>query len=230
MDVLNETYSYMIYFDTRFIEFFKGLAANNNKEWFDIHRKEYENYVKEPFKTFISDLISSIQKYEPELILTPSECIFRINRDIRFSKDKSPYKLHTGAYLSARGKKDASWPGLYVQLAPDGVMIASGVYMPDKNQLTDLRYFIFNHLEEFKQLYSDPEFVQYFGNMKGEVQKRLPPELTEAAIHEPHLWHKQFYYEANLDPESITHPDFLETIMKHYVAAIPLNDFFKRII
>ena len=220
----------MIYFDIQMIEFFKGLAANNHKEWFDQHRKTYENHVKEPFKTFVSDLILRIQQHEPELLTTPSSCIFRINRDIRFSKDKTPYKLHVGAYLSARGKKDTSWPGLYLQIAPEGVMIASGVYLPDKNQLTDLRYFIFNHLDEFKQLHSDPLFVSHFGHIKGDTQKRLPEELAAAAQNEPYLWNKQFYFEAHLAPETIIRPDFIDTVMDYYEASIPINNFFKRII
>lgn len=220
----------MSHFNPAFVKFFKELAKNNHKEWFDENRKTYETEVREPFKAFVGLLIEEVRKYEPEMYIKPSDAIFRINRDIRFSKDKTPYKTHSGAYLSARGKKDSTYPGLYVQLSPEGVMVASGVYMPDKTSLTDLRYFIFNHLAEFKSLYSDPKFVEVFGTINGEKQKRLPPDLKEAAVQEPLLYNKQFFFETTLPVKMITDPSLLNQIMEKYLVGKPINDFFKRIL
>ena len=220
----------MSHFSPAFVKFFKELAKNNHKEWFDENRKTYETEIREPFKAFVGLLIEEVKKYEPEMNIKPSDAIFRINRDIRFSKDKTPYKLHSGAYLSSHGKKDSTYPGLYVQLSPEGIMIASGVYMPDKTSLADLRYFIFNHLSEFKSLYSDPKFVAEFGSIKGEKQKRLPPDLKDAAVQEPLLYNKQFYFETTMPVNMITDDSLLDQIMEKYLIAKPINDFFKRIL
>ena len=93
-------------FEKDFIDFFKELAQNNNKEWFDSNRKRYESSIKKPFKEFISKLISEIQLHDSEVLIEPKDAIFRINRDIRFSKDKTPYKLQTSAIVSAGGRKN----------------------------------------------------------------------------------------------------------------------------
>jgi uncharacterized protein (TIGR02453 family) len=213
-----------------FIQFFEELAQNNHKEWFDVNRKIYETEVKEPFKVFVDKLITEIRNYEPGLVMRASDAIFRINRDIRFSKDKTPYKTHAGAYICARGKKDPSYPGLYVQLSAEGVLIASGVYVPVAETVADIRDYIAGNLDEFKKLYSDSVFVEKFGQVKGEKHKRVPSELKEAALAEPLLYNKQFYFEAELPPSFITSPDLLEVIMEYYQAAQPLNNFFKRVL
>jgi len=220
----------MSHFTPAFVKFFKELAKYNHKEWFDEHRKIYETEVREPFKAFVGLLIEEIRRYEPDMVIKPSDAIFRINRDIRFSKDKTPYKTHTGAHISTHGKKDSTHPGLYIQLSPESVMIASGVYMPDKTSLEDLRYFIFNHMSEFKSLYSEPAFLAHFGSIKGEKQKRLPPDLKDAATQEPLLYNKQFYYETHLPVKIITEDHLLDQIMEQYLICKPLNDFFKRIL
>jgi len=220
----------MKYFSEAFIQFFANLSQNNHKDWFSENRSIYEKEVKQPFNKFIAVLIESIRDYEPELIQKPSDVIFRINRDIRFSKDKTPYKTHVGAYISSRGKKDPSWPGLYVQLSNEHVMIASGVYMPDKETLANLRYYIYNNLDTFKELYSEAEFINTFGEIKGEKQKRIPADLKEAAEVEPLLYNKQFYYEKHLSAKVILEENLHDSIMEYYLATRPLNNFFKNIV
>ena len=104
----------MSFFTSDYLEFFKELAANNHKEWFDANRKRYETSVKEPFKAFTQHLIDELAKKEPVFKdLKASDCIFRINRDIRFSKDKTPYKTMCSAVISPNGKKSSSIHGIY---------------------------------------------------------------------------------------------------------------------
>ena len=90
----------MKYFSSDYLEFFKELAPNNNKDWFDKNRKRYIDSVKEPFKKFVTDLIQEISKVDDEVQIEAKDAIFRINRDIRFSKDKTPYKLNNSAIIS----------------------------------------------------------------------------------------------------------------------------------
>jgi uncharacterized protein (TIGR02453 family) len=219
-----------MYFSDDFVQFFQQLAENNHKEWFDANRQRYEQQVKEPFRSFVQKLITLIQPHEPELNMKASEAIFRINRDIRFSKDKTPYKLHAGAYISVRGKKDYTWPGFYIQLSHEGVLIASGVYMPDRETLADIRDYIGGHLQEFRNLYLEKDFLTHFGSIKGDQQKRIPAELKEAAQEEPLLYNKNFYYEVILPISYITREDLPEVVMGYYRAAIGLNGFFKKVL
>ena len=98
----------MAYFTNEYFAFFKELAGNNNKDWFDANRKRYEEHVKDPFKHFLQDLINAIKVLDDRIDLTPNQAGFRINRDIRFSKDKTPYKLNRSAIISPGGTKNKS--------------------------------------------------------------------------------------------------------------------------
>lgn len=106
----------MQYFTQEFIDFYIELSRNNHKDWFHANKKRYEAIVKEPFLQLLTDLIAEMQKHDPKLEITAKECILRVNRDIRFSQDKSPYKLHVSAVISRTGKKDKGYPGLHLEL------------------------------------------------------------------------------------------------------------------
>lgn len=113
----------MKYFTDDFAKFFKDLAKNNHKEWFHENKKRYESSVKYPFTLFLKDLITEIQKFGTALDIEPKDCILRINKDIRFSKDKTPYNLHYTAFISKDGKKDKSIPGLFLRFSPEEIGI-----------------------------------------------------------------------------------------------------------
>ena len=102
----------MQYFTQDYLDFFTELHQNDHKEWFHSQKKRYEISVKAPFERFIGDLIDRTQEHDPALQITAKECILRINRDIRFSKDKTPYNLHRRAFVSQGGRKDKSIPGI----------------------------------------------------------------------------------------------------------------------
>jgi uncharacterized protein (TIGR02453 family) len=102
----------MTYFNNDFVKFFRELEKNNTTDWFHANKTRFENSVKKPFHKFIDDLIDALRFVHPNLDMTAKEAIFRINRDIRFSKDKSPYKTHMLALISEYGKKEYSKPAL----------------------------------------------------------------------------------------------------------------------
>lgn len=217
----------MQYFTPAFVTFFKELGANNNKEWFDANRKRYEKEVKKPFERFVGDLIAEMRKNEPELLCEPKDCIFRINRDIRFSKDKTPYKVQVSALIAPRGRKHMDYPGLYLELTPEHIGIFGGLYMPDKSLLADVRDHIADHLEAFKKAYSDPQFLKFYGGLKGEKNKRLDKHLAAAAEVEPLLFNKQFYYQANLPATQITQEALLQNVLKYYEASAQIREFLR---
>jgi uncharacterized protein (TIGR02453 family) len=219
----------MAYFTSDFNQFFIDLAPNNHKEWFDQNRERYFKSVKQPFEKFMGDLISAVKVYEPSLDMRPGDAIFRINRDIRFAKDKTPYKLNRSGLVGKYGRKEAGHPSLYVELGPERVYLAGGAYMPSSEQLNAIREGIAGDVKGWRKALADASFVKHWGSVHGEENKRLPNEfLTKAAAEEPMLYKKQFYYEAALEPEIITSEALLDTVMAHYAAAQPVHQFIER--
>lgn len=217
----------MSYFTTAFIQFFKDLALNNNSEWFHQNKKTYEKEVKEPFARFVDEMISRIKKYEPDINIRPSDAIMRINNDIRFSKDKTPYKTHVAANISLYGKKDKGYPGFYLQLSHEGVIIYGGVYMVDNPTLHKIRLFIVNNHETLSLAINDQTFKTKYCALQGEKNKRLPAELQQFAGKEPLIANKQFYFGTVLPAELITKSDLADTLMEYYLAGKGVNSFFQ---
>jgi uncharacterized protein (TIGR02453 family) len=180
----------MAWFTPDFNRFFKDLAANNNKEWFDAERPRYLRAVKEPFERFTAEMIARVAKLDPQVRIAPKDAIFRINRDVRFSKDKSPYKLNRSALITAGGRKAMSAPGIYFELGPEAVAVYGGAYAPDKEQLWELRDRLTRQPAKFKALYQDKEFKRLFGGIRGERNKVLPAEFKAAGAKEPLLFNK----------------------------------------
>lgn len=215
----------MSYFTEDFNQFFIELAPNNHKEWFDENRKRYEKSVKKPFDAFINALIENIRNYNPEVSITAKEAVFRINRDIRFSKDKSLYKLNRSAIISPAGRKDHSVPGFYIQLGPEAVHMGGGAYFLQSDQLAKVRDFIATYPKKFRKVVEDKDFKKVYGTIKGDENKRLDKSLKEAAEKEPLLFKKQFYYMTEIAAESLTDKNFMDTVMTYYLAGKPVEDF-----
>ena len=138
----------MKYFEPDYLEFFKELAANNNKEWFDANRKRYETIVRDPFKNFIAELLNRLSELDPELDIEPKDVIFRINRDIRFSKDKTPYKTNNSAVISPEGRKNKNHPGIYIEFGPEKMAFYGGIYMPSPTEVLRVRTYMSQNLKE----------------------------------------------------------------------------------
>lgn len=217
------------YFSEDYLEFFKELAANNNKAWFDENRKRYEKSVKNPFKNFVQRLINEIEAFDKEQQgIEPKDCIFRINRDIRFSKDKTPYKLNNSAIVTPGGKKAKDIPGAYIEIGPEKVRLYGGVYFMDKQNLEDFRYFIAANQEEFEGLITDKNFVKTYGEIRGEKAKRLSKDLKEAAEKQPLIFNKQWYFFTEYEPEIILQEDFISTLVADIKKGFPLTQFIRK--
>ena len=217
----------MKYFSDDYLNFFKELAANNNKEWFDIHRKRYETVVREPFKIFVTDLIGELEKRDPEIQIQAKDAIFRINRDIRFSKDKTPYKLNNSAIVSKAGRKDKNYPGIYIEFSPDKLRFYGGVYVPDTKQVQKIRTAMLHKNKAFNAIISAPDFKKHFGEIQGDKNKRIPPEFREMAITQPLLLNKQWYYYAELSADVILKDDLMEQILMLDTVSVDMKTFLK---
>lgn len=218
----------MAYFSDDFLRFFIELASNNHKEWFDANRKRYESTVKKPFEVFVTDLIAVIKKHDPEMDITYKDAIFRINRDIRFSKDKQPYKLNRSAIVSSKGKKDKAFPGLYFEMGPEHFRIYGGVYAPDKEQLYAIRETIAKNPQVLDELLKAPDFVAAYGEVLGEQNKVLPAEFKAAAIDQPLIYNKQFYWYKTFDAEQILEDDLMILTESYYLANKKIMDYFAK--
>lgn len=142
---------------------------------------------------------------------------------MRFSKDKTPYKLETSAIVSPAGRKDHSVPGIYFALGPEAVKFYGGCYQPEKDQLVRIREAIIKDGKGLRKAIGGKAFLELFGEVKGEVNKVLPPEFKAHLAKEPLIAHKQFYVGAELSAKLVTDPKLLERLMDHYLAMCPLN-------
>jgi len=213
-------------FTEDFSQFFKDLAVNNNTEWFHANKPRYEKSVKEPFEYFIDKIISEISQIDPDYRITPKESIFRLHRDVRFSKDKSSYKLFSSAAITKNGRKDKSLPGVYIRLSPENITIMGRCYLPSRLQLHKIRSAISADPKAFRSLIEEEDFKKKFGKVKGNVNKRIPKEFQEAHKLEPLIANKQFYYGTTLPAEMITIENLDSVVMDYWRTMQPLNEFF----
>ncbi len=218
----------MGYFTKDFILFLKELNNNNNREWFAENKKRYEQSVKTPFENFIQDMIFRIQEDDENLMITPKEAIFRIYRDIRFSKDKTPYKTHVSAVIVNGGRKNYTDPGIYLELNSKVLRFYGGIYQMTKEQLQNVRNYIASNLNEFASLQKDKKFKKYFGGILGEKNKRIPKEFTDIVEIEPLIANKQFYYFSEMEINKILSNSLTKDLMKIYSAVKPMNRFLKQ--
>lgn len=215
------------FFTEDFLKFFKELAANNNKEWFDKNKPRYVKSVKEPFEAFVGHLIAKLKKSEGLGDMKPSECIFRINRDIRFSKDKTPYKTRMSAIIGRGGRKDMVTPSLYFELGPENLSIYTGVYMAEKDVIQAIREKIASNMKAFSKIIEAPDFKKVYGKVQGDKAKILPAEFKEKAKEQEVLFNKQFYLMHTHDPAIITKPALADYILEKYKVASAYNKFLE---
>lgn len=217
----------MQYFDKDFILFFSELEENNNKEWFQDNKKRYETHVKKPMLKFLTDVVAELRKYDSDITIEANTFIGRINNDIRFSKDKTPYKVRSFAHIQKGEKKDPL-PVIAFQMGAKDMGIMSGFYNPTKERLKLIRNNILKNPEKFKELYSTKEFKEKFNSIQGEAIKRIPLEYQEAFKVEPLIANKQFFYVKEFPSDIILTDKLLRLIIDSWKAAKQVNDYLSQ--
>lgn len=160
----------------RIINFLSDLKNNNNREWFQEHKELYQ-HSKSVFENIISEVISLMSSVDKEIgLLQPGDCLFRIYRDVRFSKNKDPYKTAMGAYF-ARGGKKSRFAGYYLHIEPEKSFIGGGLWQPQTEVLKSVRKEIYYNSEEFKNIIKNSEFEKVFGNLMEEKLKKPPKDF-----------------------------------------------------
>ena len=212
-----------------FFSFFKQLEEYNTREWFKANKSRFDSCVKEPFENFIQDLIQKIQKVDSDFSeLTSKECIFRIHRDIRFSKDKSPYKLHMSALISPLGKKGMTEKGFYLEVGLDNIRLYTGLYQPSRESIESVRKEIqFSH-NDFKKIYENKEFKACFGKILGDKNKRLSKEFMDFSSTEPLILNKQWYVFKDFSRNESYKANFCEKLIEFYIISLPFQQFLQK--
>jgi uncharacterized protein (TIGR02453 family) len=200
-----------------FFNFFYELSLNNNRNWFLEHKKDYETKVKEPFEHLVGEIILGLKEFVPGLNMEVKDAIFRINRDIRFSNDKTPYKIHMAAAFNPEGTKTAEMPGFYIQVGLNICEIGGGLYCPTKDDLIKVRKAMMDDEKKWHTLVEDEDFVDSFGGLQGEKNKVLQEPFKSAAKNNPDLYFKQFFFMREMDHEYfIDNENSAKAIVDHY--------------
>ncbi|MBC7511147.1 MAG: DUF2461 domain-containing protein [Ferruginibacter sp.] len=211
------------------IRFLKDLQNNNNKPWFDEHRKIYEA-AKADLQTMVAQLIPAIGAFdEPVGTLQVKDCTFRINRDVRFSKNKSPYKNNMAAYFSRGGKK-ASVAGYYFHCEPGKSYAAGGFYSPLPPELNKIRQEIDYNFEEFKKIITGKTFKKYFKDGVDGIESLIRPpkgyDENNAAIH--YLKMKHFIVSKPFTDAELQKKNLVKEVAKVFETMKPMIDFLNR--
>lgn len=216
---------------TSTLQFLKQLAKNNNKEWFNANRKKYEA-AKEDHLQLVQKILSAFSETDTSLSsLAAKDCLFRINRDIRFSKDKSPYKTNIGAYINANGKKSMN-AGYYLHVQPGESFVGGGLYQPDAQALKKVRQEIDYNFNEFKSIINNKKFKAVYTkgvSKDGDLSLSRPPkgyDENNPAIEYIKL--KSFIAMAPLTDAQLTDKKFVATVVKAFESLHPLIVFLNK--
>jgi len=207
--------------------FLKSLKKNNNRDWFNDHKSEYEN-AKDNVLGFIQELVVAFSTFDSSLRgLEAKDCLFRIYRDTRFSKDKTPYKTNLGASINAGGKKSMG-PGYYVHLEPGGSFIAGGIWMPPADEVKKIRQEIDYNGKDLKKVLTKPSFKKAFGGLSREhalktAPKGYPKDHPDIEL----LKLNSFIVWKNVSDKDILGPKSIKTLTTLGKEMKPLMDFLK---
>lgn len=210
------------------LKFLKQLSKHNSKEWFDANRKTYET-CKAEFDVIVKSVIDKSCVFDNQLAgLEAKKCLFRINKDVRFSKDKSPYKLNMGASINPGGKKSMI-PGYYIHIEPGKSFLAGGCYQPMPDQLAAIRQEIDYNSAEFKKIISAKEFKTYFKELSQDDKLKTAPKGYEKTHPEISLLqHRHFIILHPLNDEDVLNKNFPTYAAKVFKAMLPLNLFLRK--
>lgn len=208
------------------LEFLNILKDNNNREWFIKNRSLYTD-ARDNFESFVQAIINKIIDFEPIMKgLEVKSCVYRINRDIRFSNDKSPYKTHLGAFIVKGGKKNGDkFAGYYIHIEPGKSIIAGGAYMPPTPWLSAIREKIDEEPQKLIRIINNKDFIKYFRKIDGEKLKKAPKGYHTDHPNIDLLRFKSYLVVNEVTDEFVLSDKYFSHIMNVIKAMKPLNDF-----
>jgi uncharacterized protein (TIGR02453 family) len=216
----------MMRIDPSTLKFLSDLRRNNDRTWFAENRARYEA-ARDNYAKFVQAVIDEIVRFDPILKgLEAKSCVYRINRDIRFSSDKTIYKTNFGAFMVRGGRKSADrFPGYYLHVEPGQSFISGGAYIPPAPWLNAIRERIAEDGERLVRILGSREYKKYFNGLEGEKLKLPPRGYSKDHPYIELIKMKSFLPEKSLVDAEVTAPDFLETVTGAFRAMKPLIDF-----
>ncbi len=211
--------------DTSYIlSFLKDLKVNNNRDWFEKNKGRYKESAAY-FLELVEAVVEGIGEFDEDIsLLEPKKCIYRIYRDVRFSKDKTPYKTHFGADMAPGGRK-SGLAGYYFHIAPGESMIAGGVWHPDADNLAKIRQEIDYNADKLKKIVGARPFVSTFGEIKGEKLKKAPkgydPDNPEIEL----LKFKDYLAYKTTPNKDVMGKDYVAKLIKEMKILYPFNNY-----
>jgi uncharacterized protein (TIGR02453 family) len=207
------------------LNFLSELKENNQKEWMDTHKQQYQQ-ARQAFIGLVGELLEGMKDFDPSLEgMQPKDCIFRINRDIRFSADKTPYKVWLSAAMAEGGKKTLQ-SIYYLRLQPGNEsMVAGGIHQPAGEQLRKIRQEVDYNAAELREIVNHPDFLRYFGEIQGEKLSRAPKGYPIDHPNIEFLKLKSYLAIRKFKDEEVTQKDFVQEVLKTYRAVQPFNEY-----
>jgi uncharacterized protein (TIGR02453 family) len=208
------------------LDFLNAIKNNNNRDWF-IKNKAFYSQARDNFESFVQEILNQIIDFEPILKgLEVKSCVYRFNRDIRFSNDKSPYKTHFGAFIVRGGKKNGDkFAGYYIHVEPDNSIIAGGAYMPPTPWLSSIREKIDEEPERFLKIINNKDFIKYFAKIDGEKLKKAPKGYPSDHPNIDLLKFKSYLVVNEVSNVLVMSEKYFNHTMLVIKAMKPLNDF-----
>ena len=209
-------------------QFLRSLKRNNRREWFQQRKHLYERHVKEPMLELIAALNRDLAKYAPDFVTEPKKALFRIYRDTRFSKDKTPYKTHAAASFSRRGSTGLGTGGFYFSVSHDQVEVAGGIYHPLPDTMLAVRQHIAGHHEEMRRILATQKVRKLLGNLQGDELTRAPKGFDPAHPGLDLIKKKDWILDVTMDAKMANSPALYREIAERFRAMAPLIDYLNR--
>jgi uncharacterized protein (TIGR02453 family) len=216
------------YFSKASFKFLRGLARNNEREWFQAHKADYDAHVREPFQHLLTDLqpvlagVSEHYRSEPKGV---GSSLFRIHRDTRFANDKTPYKTWQGARLFHERGRQVEAPSFYLHLQPGHCFIASGIWHPEPETLRRVRHFILDNPGSWKAAAHEGKFRRRFDLDDSEVLTRMPRGFPDDFEFADDLKRKNFVALRAIDDDTMTGPRLLKSLQTDLTGLAPFTDY-----
>jgi uncharacterized protein (TIGR02453 family) len=204
------------------ITFLKGLEKHNTRDWFQPRKEIFDTKLKEPMLAFVELINAELLKFAPEHITEPKKAVYRIYRDTRFSKDKTPYKTHLGAIFPRRGLGKDSGAGYYFHVSSKGVGVACGAYAPGPEELRKIRHFIAGNHNLFRTS------IKLMGSLQGSTLTRLPKGFDAEHPAADLIKMKQWYWWVELPLALATSPKLKSEIVKRFRATAPMVELLNK--
>jgi uncharacterized protein (TIGR02453 family) len=209
------------------LAFLSELKENNTREWFADHKAWYDE-AKAEYEAFTAQMINRIAAFDPEIgYLAPRDCTFRIYRDVRFSKDKEPYKANMGAAMTKGGKK-SKYAAYYLHIEPGNSFIGGGKWMPPSDELKLIRMEIFHFPDALKKIINETQFVTHFGGISGDKLKKPPKDFPSDFEDIELLKFKSYIVGENLTDDEVTGEELPEKVISAFKIMKPFIHFLNK--